>query len=71
MAFRGIILSHETIREWCHKFAYHFLEVIKKRERQPHDKWHLLDEMNVKINGQWFVLWRAVDRERLEVDVFL
>ena len=34
MAFRGIILSHETIRELCHKFAYHFLNVIKKRERQ-------------------------------------
>ena len=70
MAFRGIILSHETIREWCHKFACHFLNVIKKRERNPYDKWHL-DEMNVKINGEWFVLWRAVDREGLELDVFL
>jgi putative transposase len=42
LAFRGIILSHETIREWCIKFASYFKDVIKKRERKPSDKWHLI-----------------------------
>jgi putative transposase len=70
LAFRGIILSHETIREWCIKFAFHFKEVIKKRERKPSDKWHL-DEMTVKINGEPFILWRAVDQDGIELDVFL
>ena len=70
LAFRGIILSHETVREWCLKFADHFKNVIKKRERKPSDKWHL-DEMTVKINGEPFVLWRAVDEEGIELDVFL
>ena len=70
MAFRGIILSHETVREWCIKFANHFKDVIKKCEREPSDKWHL-DEMTVKINGKAFVLWRADDGEGIELDIFL
>jgi putative transposase len=60
MAFRGVILSHETVREWCTKFASHFSDIIKKRSRKPCDKWHL-DEMILTIKGERFVLWRVVD----------
>ena len=70
LAYRNIIVSHEAIRLWCHKFASHFKEVIRKRERKPKDKWHL-DEMSIKINGEYFVLWRAVDSEGYELDIFL
>lgn len=70
LAFRGIILHHETVRDWCLKFANHFKDVIKKRGRQPSDKWHL-DEMAVRINGEPFVLWRAVDADGFELDIFL
>lgn len=70
LAFRGISVSHETVRSWNIKFSSHFREVIKKRERKPSDKWHL-DEMSVKINGEPFVLWRAVDSEGYELDVLL
>ena len=70
LAYRGIILSHETIRSWCYKFSSHFKEVIKKQERKPKDKWHL-DEMTIRINGEYFVLWRAVDSDGYELDVFL
>ncbi|WP_419234558.1 hypothetical protein [Rickettsia endosymbiont of Nabis limbatus] len=47
MAYRGIILSHETVRFWCNKFAVYFQDVIRRRERKPTDKWHL-DKMNIK-----------------------
>ncbi|MDP4708673.1 MAG: hypothetical protein NWS20_01535, partial [Rickettsiaceae bacterium] len=66
MAYRGIILSHETIRSWCYKFASHFKEVIKKQEHRPKDKWYLdgtegwQSQMTIRINGEYFVLWRAV-----------
>ncbi len=70
IAYRGIILSHETIRSWCYKFASHFKEVIKKQERKLKDKWNL-DEMTIRINGEYFVLWRAVDSDGYELDVFL
>ena len=70
LAFRGIQVSYETIRSWSIKFSNHFRNVIKKRERKPSDKWHL-DEMTVKINGDPFILWRAVDSEGYELDVLL
>ena len=70
LAYRGIIVSHETIRNWCMKFASRFSNVIRKRQRNPTDKWHL-DEMSIRINGEYFVLWRAVDSEGLELEVFL
>ena len=70
LAYRGVIVSHETIRAWCIKFSDHFKDVIKKRERKPKDKWHL-DEMIIKINGENFILWRAVDSDGFELDVFL
>lgn len=70
LAFRGISVSHETVRSWSIKFSSHFREVIKKRERKPSDKWHL-DEMTVKINGEFFILWRAVDSDGYELDILL
>lgn len=70
LAYRGIEVSYETIRLWGIKFAFHFRDMIKKRERKPSDKWHL-DEMMIKINGEPFILWRAVDAEGYELDIFL
>jgi putative transposase len=70
MLYRGIILGHETIRSWCYRFTSHFKEVIKKRENRPQDKWHL-DEMSIRINGEYFILWRGVDAGGYELDVLL
>ena len=70
LAYRGIIVSYETVRLWSKKFSNLFINVIKKKERKPTDKWHL-DEMNLKLNGERFVLWRAVDADGMELDVFL
>ena len=70
LAYRGIEVSYETIRAWGIKFAQHFKDVIKKRERKPSNKWHL-DEMVIKIKGDSFILWRAVDAQGYELDIFL
>ena len=70
MLYRGISVSHETARTWCNKFGSHFKDVIKKREPSPSDKWHL-DEQQLKINGESYYLWHAVDKDSYELDVFL
>lgn len=70
LAYRGIIVSHETVRKWCLKFSRQFKDTLQKRARQLSDKWHL-DEMSLRINGESFVLWRAVDEHGMELDVFL
>lgn len=70
LLFRGITVSYETIRNWCTKFSHHFSDIIKKRQRKPTDKWHI-DEMVVRVNGEKYILWRAVDSEGLELEVVL
>ena len=70
LLYRGIDVSHETIRSWCYKFGKKFGNIIKKKERQSADKWHL-DEMTIRMNGEYYILWRAVDSAGYELDVFL
>ena len=70
LLYRGIDVSHETIRSWCYKFGKDFEQVIKKKQRKVTDKWHL-DEMTIKVNGEYYILWRAIDSEGYELDVFL
>ncbi|MFT4059108.1 MAG: IS6 family transposase [Legionella sp.] len=70
LLYRGISVSHETARSWCIKFGSHFKDVIKKRESRPSDKWHM-DEQQIKINGEPYYLWRAVDEEGYELDVLV
>ena len=70
LAYRRIVVSHETIYSWCIKFASYFKNVIRKRESEPKDRWHL-DEMTIKINGEYYVLWRAVDADGHKLDIFL
>src|SRR3982751_3162518 len=59
LAFRGIEVSHETIRQWGLKFGQEFANII--RLPRPGDKWHL-DEVVLKIAGKKHYLWRAVDQ---------
>ena len=33
-------------------------------------KWHLND-ITMKVNGEYYILWRAVDAEGYGLDVFL
>ena len=70
LLYRGIDVSHETIRSWCYKFGKEFENVIKKKQRKTSDKLHL-DEMTIKVKGEHYVLWRAVDSGGYELDVFL
>ena len=50
LAARGIVVSHETIRQWGLKFGQAFANQIRRRLPCMGDKWHL-DEVVVKIAG--------------------
>jgi putative transposase len=41
LAERGIIVTHETIRQWCLRFGQEYANSIRRRRPQPGDKWHL------------------------------
>jgi putative transposase len=51
LAARGIIVSHETVRQWAHKFGQPFANQIRRRLPRVGDKWHL-DEVVPKIAGE-------------------
>ncbi len=64
---RGIDICHETVRHWWNRFGPMFASEIRRRRVQrmrayTHWKWHL-DEVYVKINGEMYYLWRAIDHE--------
>ena len=61
MLQRGVVVSHETIRQWCAKFGQTYANELRRRRARPGDKWHL-DEMFIKINGKTHYLWQAVDQ---------
>lgn len=67
---RGIIVSHETVRDWCRDFGPDFAAEVKKRRPRPGTTWHL-DEVFLKIQGKQKYLWRAVDEDGVELDVFV
>jgi putative transposase len=48
LAFRGIVVSHETIRQWGLKFGRDFANIIRRRPPQPGDKWHM-DEVVLDV----------------------
>src|SRR6266511_5062286 len=47
LAARGVVVSHETIRQWCTKFGATFAAGLRRRRGRAGDKWHL-DEVALK-----------------------
>jgi putative transposase len=70
MAARGVVLTYETVRQWCRKFGQHAAKQLRRRRAQTGDKWHL-DEVFLKINGKLHYLWRAVDQEGNVLDILV
>src|SRR3954463_5311430 len=70
LAARGVLVSHETVRQWALKFGQAFANQIRRRLPRAGDKWHL-DEVVITIAGQKHGLWRAVDQDGLVLDVLV
>ena len=70
MLERGIVVSHETIRQWCAKFGQAYANALRRRRPRPGDKWHL-DEVYIKIAGKTHYLWRAVDQHGNVLDILV
>jgi putative transposase len=70
MLQRGIVVSHETVRQWCAKFGQTYANGLRRQRPRPGDKWHL-DEVFIKINGKTYYLWRAVDQDGVVLDILV
>ena len=70
LALRGIVVSHETVRQWARKFGQVIANRIHQRRLAQGDKWHL-DEVVISIAGAKHYLWRAVDQDGFVLDVLV
>src|SRR4028118_1463504 len=70
LAARGIVVSHETVRQWALKFGQAFANRIRRRLPRAGAKWHL-DGVSIKIAGVQHWLWRAVDQTGMVLDVLV
>src|SRR5215218_9484842 len=70
LAERGVVVSHESTRRWGLRFGADFAAKLRKRRPRPGDTWHM-DEVYLKINGELFYLWRAVDRHGVVLDILV
>jgi len=50
LAVRGIIVSHETVREWALKFGQAFANQIRRGLPCAGDKWHLDEVVILSAN---------------------
>lgn len=67
---RGVEVTYESVRQWCLRFGAEYAKRIRVRAGLCGDTWHL-DEVFVRINGNQYYLWRAVDQEGDVLDILV
>ena len=70
LAERGVIVTDETVRQWCRKFGQTDANALRRRRPRPGDKWHL-DAVFIQLNGRQHYLWRAVDQDGQVLDILV
>lgn len=70
LAARGIVVGNETIRAWSLRFGWTYVNSLKRRRTQSGDKW-FLDEVFVRIQGELYYLWRAIDQHGNVLDALV
>src|SRR3712207_2133740 len=71
---RGIVFSHEAVRDWEAKLALALADELRQRRRGQGGArsrhWHV-DETYSKVRGRWAYVYRAIDRDGRLVDTML
>jgi putative transposase len=66
---RGIVFSHEAVREWETKLTPALAEKLRHRRRGKMGCSWYVDETYIKVHGRWCYLYRAIARSGALVDV--
>jgi putative transposase len=67
---RGVPIDHATIQRWVVKYSPQLEEAFHRRKRPVWVSWRM-DETYIKVKGQWYYLYRAVDKTGQTIDFLL
>ena len=67
---RGVPIDHATIQRWVVKYSPLLEEAFHRRKRSVWVSWRM-DETYIKVKGQWYYLYRAVDKYGQTIDFLL
>jgi putative transposase len=70
MEERGVLLDHATIQRWVVTYSPQLEEAFHQRKRPVWVSWRM-DETYIKVKGQWYDLYRAVDKTGQTSDFLL
>ena len=70
-ALRGMVFSHEAVREWEAKLTPALAEALRRRRRGRVGRSWYVDETCLKVDGRWCYVYRAIDSFGALVDVLL
>jgi transposase-like protein len=67
---RGVPVDHATIQRWVVKYSPLLEEALHRRKPSVWVSWRM-DETYIKVKGQWYYLYRAVDKHGQTMDFLL
>jgi putative transposase len=70
MRERGVHVDQATVNRWVIKHSPQLVEAFHRRKRPVRLSWHM-DETYIKGKGQWYYLYRAVDKHGQTIDFLL
>ena len=68
---RGIVFTHEAIRDWEAQFAPLVADQLRAKRRGQEGRSWYVDETYIKVHGTWCYLYRAIDVDGNLVDSML
>ena len=70
MEERGVPVDHATIQRWVVTYSPPLEEAFHRYKRPVWVSWRL-DETYIKVKGEWYYLYRAVDKHGQTIDFLL
>src|SRR5438128_5471882 len=70
MEERRVSVDHAIINRWVLKYSPPLEAAFHRRKRQVWLSWRM-DETYIKVKGQWYYLYRAVDKHGQTIDFLL
>lgn len=70
MLERGVLVDHSTVNRWVIRYSPQLEEAFHRRKRPVWMSWRM-DETYIRIKGQWYYLYRAVDQTGQTIDFLL